>query len=529
MSRPPRPRGVRAARGCDDRGLPRHAAAEERVPARHPLCRQAASSSRPTATATRDDPGSASTFPAGAGDLLGDGRGGQRGAPARGRPGAGRGRQAPLPVGRARRRRHAGARRPLPDAGGAPRRGPRDRLTQGDQASTRRPPRRDARVRPPERDRARRAGPAPGGPRSATAARATRPRVPRVPDRRGPPAPGAPLPRRARALGGLGRPRCARAGRRRRATTPSPSRCATSAGNATEAPARGAQRAGGTARQPACRFARFTLSGPALRRAGRRAWRGCEVGPFDRSFDFVLSRLGKPRPVVSGRRIGGSFRVRVPRRTRTGVYVVRVRAGRRHAVWPLAVAGLPQKNGSAGRPRPLVVLPALSWLGRERVDDDHDGFADSLPGRSPGPARHASSAGGALPAGASLGGVAAAAVPRPRRADVRPHHRPVAGPRRRPGARQRHRGGVRGQRALWLPPELLQRLRALRGRRRPARVLRRGRVPARRAISAATRSAPPRAPARPTCSASAPRCCAPARRRSASSRTTWACSTGSPA
>ena len=150
------------------------------------------------------------------------------------------------------------------------------------------------------------------------------------------------------------------------------------AGNATEAPApvptaRVARPETGVSVRP------FTLSGPlSVVPAGAVA--RLRVGPFDRSFDFVLSRLGKPRPVVSGRRIGGSFRVRVPRRTRTGVYVVRARAGRRHAVWPLAVAGLPQKNGSAGRPRPLVVLPALSWLGRERVDDDHDGFADSLPG-----------------------------------------------------------------------------------------------------------------------------------------------------
>ncbi|HEU0024300.1 MAG TPA: N,N-dimethylformamidase beta subunit family domain-containing protein [Thermoleophilaceae bacterium] len=123
---------------------------------------------------------------------------------------------------------------------------------------------------------------------------------------------------------------------------------------------------------------RFTLEGPlAVVPAGAAA--RLEVGPFDRSFDFVLSRLGDPSPLVRGERIGGAFRVRVPRRTRTGLYVVRVRAGSRRAVWPLAVAGLPQTRRSAGRPRPLVVLPALSWQGLNRVDDDLDGFADSLP------------------------------------------------------------------------------------------------------------------------------------------------------
>jgi hypothetical protein len=69
----------------------------------------------------------------------------------------------------------------------------------------------------------------------------------------------------------------------------------------------------------------------------------------------------------------------VPRSTHTGLYVVRVRAGRRRAQWPLAVAGLPQSRRSAGRPRPLVVLPALTWQAVNQVDDDFDGFADSFP------------------------------------------------------------------------------------------------------------------------------------------------------
>ena len=149
------------------------------------------------------------------------------------------------------------------------------------------------------------------------------------------------------------------------------------AGNPTEAPApvpspRTARAGTGVSVRP------FALRGP-LTAIPAGAVARLQVGPFDRSFDFVLSRLGSPRPVVRGERIGGSFRVRVPRRTRTGVYLVRVRAGDRRAVWPLAVAGLPQTQGSAARPRPLLVLPALTWQGLNPVDDDHDGFADSLP------------------------------------------------------------------------------------------------------------------------------------------------------
>ena len=128
----------------------------------------------------------------------------------------------------------------------------------------------------------------------------------------------------------------------------------------------------------------FTLSGPLeVVPAGSAAT--LEVGPIDRSFDFVMSRYGDPEPIRSGGRIAGEFRVHVPSDARTGVYLVRVRAGRHRAVWPLAVAGLPQTRRGAERARPLVVLPAMSWQGLNAVDDDLDGFADTLPdGRSVG-------------------------------------------------------------------------------------------------------------------------------------------------
>jgi FlgD Ig-like domain len=133
----------------------------------------------------------------------------------------------------------------------------------------------------------------------------------------------------------------------------------------------------------------FTLRGP-LSAVTAGAFAHLEVGPVDRSFDFVVSRLGDPKPVLRGGRVAGSFRIRVPSKMRTGVYLVRVRAGatqvgagaRRgtgdRAVWPLAVVGLPPRS-ARGKARPLVVLPALTWQGLNRVDDDADGFADRLP------------------------------------------------------------------------------------------------------------------------------------------------------
>jgi hypothetical protein len=122
----------------------------------------------------------------------------------------------------------------------------------------------------------------------------------------------------------------------------------------------------------------FTLRGP-LEAVPAGSVATLEVGPFDRSIDFVVSRLGDPKPIRRGERIGGRFRVGIPSKTQTGVYLVRVRAGRHRAVWPLAVAGLPQSKRAAERARPLVVLPALSWQGLNAVDDDFDGFADSFP------------------------------------------------------------------------------------------------------------------------------------------------------
>jgi N,N-dimethylformamidase beta subunit-like protein/flagellar hook capping protein FlgD len=122
---------------------------------------------------------------------------------------------------------------------------------------------------------------------------------------------------------------------------------------------------------------RFTLRGP-LSAVTAGAFAHLEVGPVDRSFDWVVSRLGDPKAVLHGGRVGGRFRIRIPSKMRTGVYLVRVRTGQQRAVWPLAVAGLPPKS-ARGRARPLVVLPALTWQGLNRVDDDADGFGDRLP------------------------------------------------------------------------------------------------------------------------------------------------------
>jgi FlgD Ig-like domain len=148
------------------------------------------------------------------------------------------------------------------------------------------------------------------------------------------------------------------------------------AGNVTEAPRP-------TPTAPVARpgtgvtVANFTLRGPLSAVAAGGVAR-FELGPVDRDLDFAVSRLGDPKPLVHGSRVAGRFRIHVPPKMRTGVYVVRVRSRRGRAVWPLAVAGLPPRS-ARGEARPLVVLPALTWQGLNLVDDDADGFADRLP------------------------------------------------------------------------------------------------------------------------------------------------------
>jgi N,N-dimethylformamidase beta subunit-like protein len=148
------------------------------------------------------------------------------------------------------------------------------------------------------------------------------------------------------------------------------------AGNLTEAP-RPTPTAPVARRGTGVSVSNFMLRGP-LSAVTAGAVAHFEVGPVDRDFEFVVSRLGDPKPLLHGGRVAGRFRVHIPSRMRTGVYVVRVRSGAERAVWPLAVAGLPPRS-ARGKARPLVVLPALTWQGLNRVDDDADGFADRLP------------------------------------------------------------------------------------------------------------------------------------------------------
>jgi hypothetical protein len=95
------------------------------------------------------------------------------------------------------------------------------------------------------------------------------------------------------------------------------------------------------------------------------------VGGPPRRFRWKLTRLGSIRPLRRGVGSGHTLAFRVPGGAPTGVYTLAVTAAGHRASAPIAVR--------AGTPAPvLVVLPAIAWQGRNAVDGDRDGFAETL-------------------------------------------------------------------------------------------------------------------------------------------------------
>jgi hypothetical protein len=96
-----------------------------------------------------------------------------------------------------------------------------------------------------------------------------------------------------------------------------------------------------------------------------------KIGPTPRRLRWSLGPVGPGSAVARGSGSGERLAVRVPSRTATGVYLLRVRAAGHRAVQPVVVQG--QRRGKV-----LVVLPAIAWQGGNEVDDDGDGFANTL-------------------------------------------------------------------------------------------------------------------------------------------------------
>src|SRR4051794_11453900 len=94
---------------------------------------------------------------------------------------------------------------------------------------------------------------------------------------------------------------------------------------------------------------------------------------------YRLVRAGATRALVRGKGTAPALRVKIPRRSATGLYVARVRTPAGRVAVPLVVQG---RHSAARRHHVLVVLPAMAWQGANPVDDDADGFPDTLDGSS---------------------------------------------------------------------------------------------------------------------------------------------------
>ena len=89
-----------------------------------------------------------------------------------------------------------------------------------------------------------------------------------------------------------------------------------------------------------------------------------------RPYRWALRRFGESRVVAHGSDAGARLRVRVPR-GQSGLYVLTLESRGHRAEVPIVVR--------TPKPRAvLVVLPALTWQGLNRVDDDGDGMPDTL-------------------------------------------------------------------------------------------------------------------------------------------------------
>ena len=89
-----------------------------------------------------------------------------------------------------------------------------------------------------------------------------------------------------------------------------------------------------------------------------------------RRYHWSLRRLGVTRPVKTGSTTHTPLRILAPPGP-SGVYLFEVQVGHRQARAPIAVQGVNHRPV-------LVVLPLMTWQGRNAVDDDGDGTPNLL-------------------------------------------------------------------------------------------------------------------------------------------------------
>jgi hypothetical protein len=98
-----------------------------------------------------------------------------------------------------------------------------------------------------------------------------------------------------------------------------------------------------------------------------------KIGPVGRRLRWSLGPVGPGRAIARGGGSGEQLNVRLPSDAATGAYLLRVSAAGHRASQPVMLQG-------AHRGSVLVVVPAIEWQGNNEVDDDADGFANTLGG-----------------------------------------------------------------------------------------------------------------------------------------------------
>jgi hypothetical protein len=96
-----------------------------------------------------------------------------------------------------------------------------------------------------------------------------------------------------------------------------------------------------------------------------------------RPYTWRLHRLGQTQTLRKGKSRRPLLRVPIPKRP-SGVYLLELKAGTHRATVPIPVNG-------PGRQKVLIVLPLVTWQGRNQADDDGDGLPNTL--ESGGPVR----------------------------------------------------------------------------------------------------------------------------------------------
>jgi hypothetical protein len=101
------------------------------------------------------------------------------------------------------------------------------------------------------------------------------------------------------------------------------------------------------------------------------------VAAHQQRYHWALRNVSSRRkPTAHGTGTSSSLRVRLPGRA-AGLYELAIRAGGQRTVVPMVA------RARASGPHVLVVLPALSWQGENPVDDNFDGFPDTLTAGGP--------------------------------------------------------------------------------------------------------------------------------------------------